>query len=92
MGRSPREGVQLREFGAKRLGAKESGAETLGAKTLGAKEPSAGRGPTRGYGTAAVEPRTTSSGMNTNSLCGVGVPPISSSRAFTAAWLIAATG
>lgn len=97
MGRSPREGVQLREFGAKRLGAKESGAETLGAKTLGAetlgaKEPSAGRGPTPGYGTAAVEPRTTSSGMNTNSLCGVGVPPISSSRAFTAAWLIAATG
>jgi len=46
----------------------------------------------RAVGPAAVEPRTTSSGRKTNSLCGAGVPPISSSSAFTAAWLIAATG
>ncbi|CAM5731124.1 hypothetical protein STENM223S_10314 [Streptomyces tendae] len=46
----------------------------------------------RSPGADAVEPRTTSSGMNTNSLCGAGVPPISSSSVRTAACPIAGTG
>lgn len=42
--------------------------------------------------TAAVDPRTTSSGWNTYSVRCTGLPPISSSRALTAAAAIACTG